>query len=764
MIANPTNSICRLAIFPILVGATCASAQFVAETDKEAPSKVPQPDLAAFQQEIAPVLQKTCVQCHGPEKQKGKFRVDTLDPDLQHGGDVKWWLEIFEVVSNSEMPPEDDEVILPDTDRAKMIDWLSSEIQVASEVSRAEEGHSSFRRMTRYEYTYTLQDLLGLPYDFGKDLPPETTSEDGFKNSSELLKMSTMQFEYYRTLSRDALKKATVTGDLTPVMYYRTSMKDWAARIEERYQGQRNKEKKKPNPDYTKIEKNREVTPLTQALRHLKTGKAIPANGEYGRITPTDVLPGFSAADQEFAAILPASPSATRFQKMSITLGSGLPDAGTLRVRVRASRDSADNPRIPSLRLTFGFGSGNNAKIDVKVSDISIDAKPGAPQIYQWDVPLYDVPRNPYRDSIRPGGKRSNGFRGNGGDERITLSNVYPAPRNSGKGAGSAESFPAIRIDSVEIAGPVYTQWPPESHTRIFFDSRNREDETRYAREILSAFMPNAWRRPTNDDEVGRMLALFAKLRPQCDTFQDAMIEVLSVVLASPNFLYLVQADPPGEEKGHGPLSNYELASRLSYFLWSSMPDRELIDLARNGKLNDPEVLAAQTKRMLEDPRSERFSKRFVHQWLGMHLLDFLDVDTQEHPQYDAALKESMRGEIETFFTKILRNNHSMMDFLDAEYVMVDHRLARHYGLAEVQGNHFRKVALGPEDHRGGLLTQAGLLAMNSDGKDSHPLKRGIWLLERLLNDPPPPPPPAVPEIDLADPEIAKLTLKQRLE
>ena len=147
-----------------------------------------------------------------------------------------------------------------------------------------------------------------------------------------------------------------------------------------------------------------------------------------------------------------------------------------------------------------------------------------------------------------------------------------------------------------------------------------------------------------------------------------------------------------------------------------------------------------------------------------MELLDFLKVDNKIYGPFDDDLKAAMQQEPIAFFQQVLQDNRSVMDFLHADYAMVNARLANHYGITDVTGNHFRKVILKPEDRRGGLLTQAGLLAMNSDGKDSHPLKRGIWLLERLLHDPPPPPPPAVPEIDLADPEVLKLTLKERME
>jgi hypothetical protein len=147
-----------------------------------------------------------------------------------------------------------------------------------------------------------------------------------------------------------------------------------------------------------------------------------------------------------------------------------------------------------------------------------------------------------------------------------------------------------------------------------------------------------------------------------------------------------------------------------------------------------------------------------------MQLLDFLKVDRKTYGQFDPSLKEAMQEEPVAFFHEVLQHNHSVLDFIHADYTMANERLARHYGLNDVLGNHFRRVKLEPKHQRGGLLTQAGLLAMNSDGKDSHPLKRGIWMLENLLNDPPPPPPPAVPEIDLADPKIAKLTLKERID
>jgi hypothetical protein len=281
---------------------------------------------------------------------------------------------------------------------------------------------------------------------------------------------------------------------------------------------------------------------------------------------------------------------------------------------------------------------------------------------------------------------------------------------------------------------------------------------------VLARFMRRAWRRPVTAAEIDQKLVLFAKLRLQCDDFQEAMVEVLATVLSSPKFLYLVQAGGVDDKKESRRISGFELASRLSFFLWSSIPDEQLLNLAARGKLLDPLVLQAQTRRLLADPKADRFARYFTRQWLGMELLDFLKIDSKVYGRFDPLLMEAMREEPVAFFGEVLKRNRTVMDFLQSDYTMVNDRLARHYGLPEVIGNSLRLVKLEASNRRGGVLTQAGLLAMNSDGKDSHPLKRGIWVLENLLNDPPAPPPPAVPEIDLADPEILKLTLKERME
>ena len=362
------------------------------------------------------------------------------------------------------------------------------------------------------------------------------------------------------------------------------------------------------------------------------------------------------------------------------------------------------------------------------------------PQWIDFHIPLGDIQRNPFRKLATTFPRR---------DEFLSIRNV--------SNATNREEPLHVLIDYIEISAPFYAQWPPRIHRDIFVERKQGSDENTYAREVLGRFLRRAWRRPVSAREVDPFVALFAKYRPQLSHFEDAMLEVLATILATPEFLYLAQTNTEEAAPRKDAIGDVERASRLSMFLWSSIPDEPLLDLAQRGKLKDPAVLHAQVKRMLADPRARRFSEHFVQQWLG---LDGLKSVT--HVQ-DDSLREAMAEEPIAFFEEVLTQNRSIMDFLHSDYALVNERLAGHYHIPGIRGPHFRRVPIEPQSNRGGVLTSAAILAMNSDGKDSHPLKRGIWMLERILQDPPPPPPPNVPEVDLTDPEILKMTLKERI-
>ncbi len=645
----------------------------------------PSANLADFKKHISPILTKTCVQCHGPKKAKGKFRIDTLDPNLIEGGDIDWWLEVLDALSNDEMPPEDAEVKLTGRETSKVTEWLSSEIQKASTERRHEGGHSSFRRMARYEYDYALQDLLGLSYSLSGNLPPEADSENGFKNSSETLQMSAMQFETYREIALKALEHTTVVGEQAKTIVYQL-----------------------PNSDEASSTLDRDQVSKTHILTQ-KTKK--------GQAPPETVI-----FDQ-------------RNRSVKFNLSHHLPDQGTMRITLRARRSTMKVDEFASLRFIFSAHTSNNANFSEVISKraIPVTGSLTDPQLIHLDIPLSEIQRNPFRNNKETFPRR---------DEFLT---IECQSKTRGKEPLS------ITLDFIEISAPFFEQWPPQTHRDIFFESPNKNEEVEYAREVLSRFMERTWRRPVSLNEVAPFVTLFMKYRPEFSTMEEAMIEVLATVLATPEFLYLTQGDS-------STISEIELASRLSFFLWSSIPDKELRGLAKKGRLRDPRVLEAQITRMLADPRSARFSRHFVEQWLGLDGLKSVVHVT------DSALMEAMQEEPIAFFKYVLNNNRSLMDFLHSDYAMLNERMAAHYQIRDIYGPQFRKVPIEPNTNRGGILTNAAILTMNSDGKDSHPLKRGIWMLERILDDPPPPAPPNVPEVDLTDPKILEMTLKERIE
>lgn len=644
----------------------------------------PSANLADFKKHVAPVLNKTCIECHGPKKAKGKFRIDTLDPNLIEGGDVDWWLEVLDAMSNGEMPPEDADVQLSDDDLGKVTEWLGAEVQKASTEQRNRGDHSSFRRMARYEYDYALQDLLGLPYSLTGNLPPETASKDGFKNSSEILQMSSMQFEVYRETALKALKHVTVLGEQPKMVVYRL-----------------------PNSD--------------DIVSNLSTGHIEKIHALHQKAKKGEKPPGNITFDQ-------------RKRSVKFNLSNHLPDEGTMRITLRAARSTTKEDEFASLRFQFSAHTSNNANFSEVISkrDIPVTGSIGKPQLIHLDIPLSEIQRNPFRNNKEKFPRR---------DEFLTIE-----CQTSTRGKEPL----SVHVDFMEVSAPFFEQWPPQTHRNIFFESSKKTNELEYAREVLTRFMVLAWRRPLGPKEVDPFVNLFTKYRPEFATMEEAMLEVLATVLASPEFLYLTQQDSKT-------ISEMELASRLSFFLWSSIPDEELLTLAWKGSLKKPEILEAQVERMLADPRAERFSKHFVEQWLGLDSLESV-----VHVK-DVALMKAMKDEPIAFFQSALDHNSSVMDFLHSDYAVVNEKLAGHYRMRDVHGPHFRRVTIKPEVNRGGILTNAAMLTMNSDGKDSHPLKRGIWMLERVLHDPPPPAPPNVPEVDLTDPRILEMTLKERI-
>jgi len=316
-------------------------------------------------------------------------------------------------------------------------------------------------------------------------------------------------------------------------------------------------------------------------------------------------------------------------------------------------------------------------------------------------------------------------------------------------------------IEYLEVAGPLDVPLPPlpEAHRRIFFREPGPTNKIDYAYEIIARFATRAYRRPVRPDEVDRLARFVQSAMKQGDSFERGVQLALQGVLISPHFLFRGELQPePNNPNAVHPINEFALASRLSYFLWSSMPDDELFSLAGKGELR--KNLDRQVRRMLKDPKSRALVDNFAGQWLQLRNLRIATPDAKTFPDYDDTLRAAMQAETETFFEHMIREDRSVLDFLNANYTFVNQRLARHYGLRGVKGDAFRRVRL-KGTGRSGVLTHGAILTLTSNPTRTSPVKRGKYVLENILGTPPPPPPPDVPEL-----QEVKLTgtLRQRME
>ncbi|MCS6850613.1 MAG: DUF1592 domain-containing protein [Gemmataceae bacterium] len=331
----------------------------------------------------------------------------------------------------------------------------------------------------------------------------------------------------------------------------------------------------------------------------------------------------------------------------------------------------------------------------------------------------------------------------------------YPELRRLGVEKYSGQG---LAIREVEIDGPILDDWPGIGHRRLFGDLEIRQAEATKkklprpagevvsqnpsadAKRLLASFLPLAFRRPVGREQLDTYLRLFEAERQQGASFEEAMRTAYLAALCSPDFLFRVEK--PGK------LDDYALASRLSYFLWSSMPDDRLLDLARQGRLGRPGVLRAETERLLNDPKAQRFTRHFVGQWLDLRHIDFTMPDKQLYPEFDELLHNAMVRETEGFFNEVLHQRLSLLEFIDSDWTILNERLARHYRIPGVKGLEFRKVTLPKDSHRGGVLTHASVLRVSANGTTTSPVVRGAWVLDRILGEPPPPPPPGIPGVE----------------
>jgi len=441
-----------------------------------------------------------------------------------------------------------------------------------------------------------------------------------------------------------------------------------------------------------------------------------------------------------------------RRQEFLVKMVDKYPEEGEFSVRVQLTADLKSNTGYPLLEVSVGY------QVDTEILMREFDTvEVTSPELQTFDfrgrIENFPLP-------VRGQGK----FPG----LVVRIRNLYddksplPPPQKdeSGKITYAAEDhLPTLTIQSVEFHGHHYDQWPPASHRRILFDAPNVDRESiPYVTQVLQRFMTRAYRRTVSDAQVDKFVAFYQEIRPEFPSFEEAIRETLAMILIQPEFLFLLE--PAGEEKRL--IDEFELASRLSYFLWSTLPDERLMELATNTNLRTN--LNAEVDRMLDDPRSQRLVKQFTEQWLKLNLVENVAVNKTRYPGFDERLKSDMCTETQSMFAELLKHNSSATELLSSDFTMLNESLAKHYGIDGVLGKSFRRVAIPADSHRGSLLSHASILLSNSTGSDSHPVRRAVWIRDRLLNDPPAPPPPNVPSLEQANPEFHQLPVRKQLE
>ncbi len=429
----------------------------------------------------------------------------------------------------------------------------------------------------------------------------------------------------------------------------------------------------------------------------------------------------------------PLPPKAAVEFKHGLKPGRYLADFSLVRVGIPES--------VPPPRLVIGFGKDRRTVDAVQVQDETVVYR------YWLTVAAGD---DLVHVALAPGQA----------DNANVVKPKGVAANVSGDKRYGAET--GLHVDSMVVRGPVRdgTAQLPESHRRILFCTPEFGDQSRLecARKVIARFAERAFRRPVAPDEVERVLEIFRLAHDRGESFERGVQLALTTVLASPQFLFLVE---PEESRQDRPLTAFELASRLSYFLWSSMPDDALFREARAGTLTTN--LRREVVRMLTDPRSGEFVKNFTGQWLQLRKLEGVVRDKDLFRGFDDKLREAMREETEQYFAHILRNNRSVLELLDSDYTFVNAVLARHYEIDGVTGDAFRRVPL-PDRRRGGVLTQASVLTLTSNPNRTSPVKRGQWILQQLLGTPPPPPPPEVAKLDESQQAADAASLRERME
>jgi hypothetical protein len=686
-------------------------------------------DRPGYQQQVAPFLKQYCGACHFGSEAEAEFRVDeqSLPIDFGVASTRLRWHEVVDVLNSHSMPPEG-EPQPSAAEVARVVDWITEQAVQAELVQRSHQA--VLRRMNREEYRNTIRDLMGV--DFDPAGFPEDPTAGGFDNNGQALTISPLHMELYLAAAQQILDRALVEGDRPAAIRWKFNPLVGPAdqtrlRIDEKNNPIVNGNNNQTEGDWV-------------VVHHASWDKAVGAR-DFRVPVAGDYLIRIRAAGR--------SPS--RGQVIE-----------SARRFLEYRRDEQDAKNPAGKRWTQ-----QQFQDDLKHFETNRMYDYGPPRV-KLVVQLGPQPRTiaEFDADGQVDQPKTHEFRTRMTTETagISIEYAYAIPtevENFWMQGNDRFARPELLIDWFELEGPLYDGWPPSSHTSILFPSPLQKSNPReYVRQVLTRFMTKAFRRPVTKSEVESKLALYQPPGPG-ESLVDAVKLPLIAVLTSPHFLYLLPADAGG---GSDRLTDHQLATRLSYFLWSSTPDEELLQLAQQGRLKDPAVRQQQVDRLLADSRSEAFVKDFTGQWLGLREVGANPPAIDLFPQYDRHLETSMIGESEAFVREFLHHDLDVRQMVRSEFVTINERLARFYGIPDVRGDQFRKVPVPSGVQRGGIVTQASILTITSNGTRTSPVKRGTWILKTLLGIDPGLPVANAGEIAPKVPGIDKATVRQRLE
>ncbi|MCH2211004.1 MAG: DUF1592 domain-containing protein [Fuerstiella sp.] len=654
------------------------------------------------------LIRTHCVDCHNPTKSSGDLDLQTLSTQGLRSFDVnrEAWERVVAKMTTGEMPPP--EVTGPSgSEVVHATKWLKAEFLRQDRAIQPQAGRVTVRRLNRAEYTNTVRDLLGVNIRPAEDFPPDQ-SAFGFDNISDALRLSPVLMEKYLNAA-----ERVITTALFGPKEHKPSVTHYPlpVRINLR-RGTQSVPQDLPNYDLTGLS----TVHAAHVVHH------FPVEAEYDfRI----VLNGHRPTQSE-----PAHPAL--FIDGVCTKEFEI-DATDLEGQVVETR----------LRVTAG---------EHLLSATYLKMYHGLPPNFHGPEPSKRPP-----GPLLTGGDRLN-------EQDIEILRKLGTTIKTDM---SVETRIDNRFESIDIGGPFNQQTAasPAALKRVYvYGSVEHGHTAKCARVILTDFASRAFRRPAATEEVDRFLRLFKLVEHQGDSFEKAIATALQAILVSPHFLFRIEHDrKPSDGRSFMPVSDYELASRLSYFIWSSMPDTKLLQSAADSSLRRPDILEAQVRRMLRDPKSRALVENFAGQWLQFRNIDIVRPDPEQFATFEESLRHSMKRETARFLEEIIREDRSVLEILNADYTFVDERLARFYGFEGIHGPGYQRVDVSNTRRGGGILSHGSILTLTSYSTRTSPVLRGKWILETLLNDPPPPPPPSVPALD--ESKVGKsVSLRQELE